>query len=222
VFRATRSFSGGERTRLALAKMMLTPKNALALDEPTNHLDIPTREVLEKTLQGYDGTLIVVSHDRYFLDQVVTRIVRVEQGKAESFLGNYSENKAKFHRPEESAPPPAKSGAKPAPKAASPVPEAPSAAAPGGAGGRETPEERSARHAREKERKKREKRLSDIEAEIQAAETAHQEAEAAMASDYGGDWSKLSTLSKQEREAKERLEALLAEWERLSTELEQA
>jgi len=86
-----RGFSGGERSRLALAKMLLFPRNVLALDEPTNHLDIPARETLEHALDGYDGTLIVVSHDRYFLDRVCRRLLVFENGTLDTHLGNYSD-----------------------------------------------------------------------------------------------------------------------------------
>ena len=90
-FRVVGSLSGGERSRLSMAKMMLFPRNVLALDEPTNHLDIPAREVLEEALVGYEGTLIVVSHDRYFLDRVCGRLLVFEEGGLESHLGNYSD-----------------------------------------------------------------------------------------------------------------------------------
>src|SRR5205814_2779002 len=89
-FRKVKGLSGGERNRLALAKMMLRPRNLLALDEPTNHLDIPGREVLEEALADYGGTVLVVSHDRYFLDQIVTKILHLHDGHAELHAGNYS------------------------------------------------------------------------------------------------------------------------------------
>src|SRR5262249_4995197 len=98
-FRKVKGLSGGERNRMALAKMMLRPRNLLALDEPTNHLDIPGREVLEEALADYPGTVLVVSHDRYFLDQIVTKILHIHDGKAELHTGNYSEWRDRTHHP---------------------------------------------------------------------------------------------------------------------------
>src|SRR5262249_33675604 len=90
-FKLVRGLSGGERSRLAMAKIMLFPRNVLVLDEPTNHLDIPARETLEEALDGYEGTLIVISHDRYFLDRVCTRLLVIEGDHVEAHLGNYSD-----------------------------------------------------------------------------------------------------------------------------------
>ena len=83
--------SGGERNRLQLARLMAVRPSFLVLDEPTNHLDIPTREAVEEALEGYEGTILVVSHDRYFLDKVVNRVVEVRDGRLVSFDGNFSE-----------------------------------------------------------------------------------------------------------------------------------
>jgi ATP-binding cassette, subfamily F, member 3 len=85
------SLSGGERTRLQLLLLMLSGANCLLLDEPTNHLDIESLEVLESTLESYDGTAIVISHDRYFLDRIPDRIVEIRDGEVRTFDGGYSD-----------------------------------------------------------------------------------------------------------------------------------
>ncbi|MCL2739220.1 MAG: ATP-binding cassette domain-containing protein, partial [Bacteroidales bacterium] len=79
--------SGGERARLAMAKLMLHPYNLLALDEPTNHMDIKSKEVLKKALMNYDGAMIVVSHDRDFLDGLVGKVYEFRDGKVKEHLG---------------------------------------------------------------------------------------------------------------------------------------
>ena len=83
--------SGGERTRLAVARMLLRPSNLLLLDEPTNHLDLDSKDVLLDALVDYGGTLIFVSHDRYFVERLATRIIEIGGGRAESFPGTYPE-----------------------------------------------------------------------------------------------------------------------------------
>ena len=82
--------SGGEKTRVNLARIILTDANVLLLDEPTNHLDINSLEWLEDYLNSYKGTVVVISHDRYFLDKVAERIIEIEEGIAVSYEGNYS------------------------------------------------------------------------------------------------------------------------------------
>lgn len=90
VFKTVGMLSGGEKTRLSLLCLFLEKPNFLILDEPTNHLDIPTREIMEEALKAFGGTCLVVSHDRYFLDKVVGRILDLDQGKLTEYLGNYS------------------------------------------------------------------------------------------------------------------------------------
>ena len=90
VFKNISSLSGGERCRINLLKIMLSKSNFLLLDEPTNHLDIMSREALEDSILDYDGTVIVISHDRYFLNKVITKIIELNQDGLKEYIGNYN------------------------------------------------------------------------------------------------------------------------------------
>jgi len=95
VFKEVRQISGGEKARLALALMIIKPSNFLILDEPTNHLDIPSKQMLEKALSNYNGTALIVSHDRYFISKVANKIVEIRDGQLIKYRGDYKYYKEK-------------------------------------------------------------------------------------------------------------------------------
>jgi len=91
VFKRIGVLSGGERNRYALARMLLRPANLLLLDEPTNHLDLQAKDVLLEALQKFTGTIVFVSHDRYFIDKLATRVFHIENGSLQDYPGNYED-----------------------------------------------------------------------------------------------------------------------------------
>ena len=103
-FKQIRSLSGGEKSRVALAKLMLDDAGLLLLDEPTNHLDIPAQEMLEQALDDYEGTIVFVSHDRYFIDAIASSVWVIEGGGLSMHLGNYSELEKRRRRAGQPAP----------------------------------------------------------------------------------------------------------------------
>jgi ATP-binding cassette subfamily F protein 3 len=90
IYKEISVLSGGEKSRLALLKILLQDSNFLILDEPTNHLDLKTKDILQNALFGYTGTVVIVSHDRFFLDRFVTRVIEIRDGRCYEYLGNYS------------------------------------------------------------------------------------------------------------------------------------
>jgi len=122
VERPVSTLSGGERSRVSLTKMFLSGANLLILDEPTNHLDIDGKESLEAALADYTGTVLMVSHDRYFIDRVADRVLELHEGKMRSYNGNYSEYQEKLNQPEPPPPPAPIHPVKAKPQAAKPAP----------------------------------------------------------------------------------------------------
>ncbi len=95
------TLSGGEKGRVALTKLMLHQDNLLLLDEPTNHLDMDSREVLEQALETFPGTILAISHDRYFINRFATRVAVLEEGGVREYLGNYDDYFEKINRAQE-------------------------------------------------------------------------------------------------------------------------
>jgi len=89
IYKSVRVLSGGEKSRLAILRIILHPLNLLILDEPTNHLDIHSKEILLEALQNYQGTVVFVSHDRYFLERLTTKVLEIRQGGGKLFYGDY-------------------------------------------------------------------------------------------------------------------------------------
>jgi ATP-binding cassette, subfamily F, member 3 len=200
--RVAGGFSGGERSRLALAKLLLEPRNLLFLDEPTNHLDIPAAEILEEALTGFEGTVLLVSHDRRFLENVTTRIVSVREGKVDIYPGGFSDF-AQAARPAPAAPP-ARAPKKSEPKKSEPPPRA------------ALSHEALKQASREKE--KRQRRVKELEELISAGEKQLETMRAVLREDPGGDWGKIAKLASEEQAVARRVEQLMGEWERLSRE----
>jgi ATP-binding cassette subfamily F protein 3 len=184
IYKRAAVLSGGERTRLAVARMLLRPSNTLLLDEPTNHLDLDSKDVLLEALEDYGGTLIFVSHDRYFVEKLATKIVEVGHGDAVTYPGTYLEYLWMKQRAAERA------GEQTAARRPPPVKAAPAATPPaaGPPARTSTPadRERDRRDRADKRRRERavaalQQRVADLESKIAEREAVVRELEAAMA-----------------------------------------
>ncbi len=197
--------SGGERNRLALAILLLEPANLLLLDEPTNHLDLASKEVLLEALKGYRGTLIFVSHDRYFVDALASRVVEVANHLATSYIGNYADFlqvKAGEGDSSHSALRVEKAGAKAAA-------EIPSDKAGRVASHAERKEARREAQRQKKQLDTVETRIEGLEQQLATLVTAMQAPEMAL------DHARLNQLVDQHAGLQEELDVCLARWEQL-------
>jgi ATP-binding cassette subfamily F protein 3 len=185
VYKKAGVLSGGERTRLAVARMLLRPSNTLLLDEPTNHLDLDSKDVLLEALEDYGGTLIIVSHDRYFVEKLATKIIEIGHGEALVYPGTYSEFLWHKENPQASGPGPQAPATK---KAQVPRPQ-PHPAQTAQVPERQPPKtvDRELRKREEAERRKKQrateslhKRIADLEGRIAEREAQVKELEAAM------------------------------------------
>jgi len=196
VFKAIGTLSGGERSRVALAKLTLQGSNFMILDEPTNHLDLQSRQLLEEILSEFEGTLLFVSHDRYFIDRLATKVWAIEDGVLYPYMGNYTEYRVHKQRIAQNTSP-----GKVVKPAGTAKPVAVS----------------SAKSNEKKGSKEKVRTVEDVERDIEKAE-AHvrlledQLAQAALAADA----EQLTHLFADYEEVKAHIDQLLEEWERLA------
>jgi ATP-binding cassette subfamily F protein 3 len=204
VFKSIGVLSGGERNRYALARMLLMPSNFLLLDEPTNHLDMRAKDVLLNALEEYTGTVVFVSHDRYFIDKLATRIFEVEDGRVNVYPGNYEDY---LWRKSGKGPVPA---GEPAGTATAPAAEV---AAPGN--GVAQAAEKRLNPIKMRQMKDRQ---SAIEVEVTKLEAEIADYEAALANFVSQEESRRVGILLDERRGE--LEGLLAEWEQVAEAIE--
>lgn len=191
VFRKVGTLSGGERGRVALAKLMLKKNNVLILDEPTNHLDMDSREVLEGALDGFEGTIVAVSHDRYFINRIADKVVEMTKDGVCEYEGNY-DNYLERKRKEA---------------------EGINDIVPGGETKTQLDKQRKRERMRLEDEKARNNRLLALEAEIAKSEARIAEIEAEMgAPDTWQNYERAAALDKERREIQESLEGLYEEW----------
>lgn len=208
VFKEVRDLSGGEKGRLSLAKLMLSKANLLLLDEPTNHLDITSKEILEEAIRNYEGTVICVSHDRYFINRTATRILELTNQTFVNYLGNYDYYLEKKADP---AFDPAKSASGTGKAAVIKEPETKASQ------GLSFEEQK----ARRTKRQKLQNSLSAAETKIHKLEERDQAIDEEMAKpEVATNSAKLNELSKEKNGIADELSSLYETWEELSLELE--
>lgn len=204
VFKRIEDLSGGERGRVSLAKLMLSEANFLILDEPTNHLDITSKEILENALVHYDGTVLFVSHDRYFINKTATRILDLHERQVLNYIGNYDYylEKKDVQRAAQKKEMPAASDAL---AKAVPVKET---------GGKDDWKQKKMQQAAQR---KLENELNKVENRIEQLETQKQELEAEMAKpEVAVISAKVMELHTQIQQKEEELEILYDKWEELT------
>ncbi len=197
VFKRIKDLSGGERGRVSLAKLMLSECNFLILDEPTNHLDIASKEILEDALNQYSGTVLYVSHDRYFINRTASRILELEHGHLNNYLGNYDyylEKKEEISLSEN------QTGI-----SSSPAPESESKLS-----WQEKKEEQAARRKKENAIRKCEEKISSLEAREKEIE------EQMLLPEICTNVEELTKLGREKEEIEEELLLLMDEWEELN------
>ena len=208
--------SGGEKARVALAKMLVRPAALLCLDEPTNHLDLASKEVLEDALVTFSGTIVFISHDRYFINRIASHVVEVDHGRLHVHLGSYDDY---LERKTAMAAPP-----KAAPVATGPAPRRPAPHTPAslakGASATPTPAKSKMPKAVSKEIKALKTRLAAVETQIAELERRLEEIALALADpDLYRDGERARTIAQQRKDAEQKVAWLMKEWEDLSLSL---
>jgi ATP-binding cassette subfamily F protein 3 len=204
VFKRIRVLSGGERNRYALLRMLLHPANFLLLDEPTNHLDMRAKDVLLHALSGYVGTVVFVSHDRYFIDQLATRVFEIGNGRVEVYPGNYEDF---LWRKQGGAEKLQEQGA-----ASAQVPQ------PTNGSNAPSPVAEKSKRLNPIKRKQMQDRAHELEEDISSLESAIAGCESSLQNFVSAE--ETQRLSQQLEEHRVELQARIAEWEQIGQELE--
>ena len=216
VFKQIKSLSGGERGRVSLAKLMLSESNFLILDEPTNHLDIMSKEILEDAINGYTGTVLYVSHDRYFINKTATRILDLNHKTLTGYLGNYEYYLEK--KDEQLARILAESGnATTAGNTSKNVSSSATLSVASMHNESETKQDWKSQKEQQAAKRKKENDLKKCEERIEQLETRNAEIDELMASpDICTNVAKLQELNKEKEANEVELETLYEKWETLT------